>query len=252
MIFSTTLFAQDFQKKIEGQVISDSLDVNDVHVMNISTNISTITDVSGRFHVEVKLNDTLLFSAIQYQLKRVIISSDEYIKGEILIKLDEKINKLSEVVVSPHNLSGNLAQDIKNINTDDVFNGAILGLPNATVTVLTQSERKLYTATDWNFEYNKVKLDPIINAITGRTKMLKKRVDFEEKVDFTEKIIKDFGKYFFTTGLQIPEDRIQEFLNFSSSHERFLRVVKSGNAFELTNFLEAMAGQFLKQLNEKE
>ena len=221
-------------------------------MINQTTQKSTVTNQTGYFQIEVKLNDTLLFSVVQYKIKSLVIAPEIYIQEEILVKLEEKVNELPDVVVRPFNLSGNLTSDVKNINTDNIVNASTLGLPNADVPIPTQSERKLYTATDWNFEYNKVKLDPLINAISGRTKMLKNKIKLEKEEDLVEKIIKDFGEDFFVIGLQIPENKIYEFLYFSASHERFTTVAKSGSAFDITNFLKAMSGQFLKQLNEKE
>ena len=253
MLFSSSLFSQIFHKEIKGLVLSDSLDVDGILVVNKNSNKSTVTNKEGFFIIDARKNDTINFSAIQFKFKQQIITQDIYEKEELIIKLDEKVNELPEVVIKPHNLSGNLMQDLEKINTDDIVNGVTMGLPNATLTMPTKSERKLYTTTTWDPNGNDggvVALDPIMNAISGRTKMIKKRVDLEEKDKLTEKILMDFGKDFFTIGLQIPENRIQEFLSFSSSQQRFSRVAKSGNAFDLTRFLEAMSGQFLKQINE--
>ena len=250
LLFSSSLFSQIFHKEIKGLVLSDSLDVDGILVVNKNSNKSTVTNKEGFFIIDARKNDTINFSAIQFKFKQQIITQDIYEKEELIIKLDEKVNELPEVVIKPHNLSGNLMQDLEKINTDDIVNGVTMGLPNATVTMPTQSERKLYAATAWNVQGTSVSLDPIINAISGRTKTLKKRVNLEDKDEFVEKILMDFGEDFFVIGLQIPENRIQEFLSFSSSQQRFSRVAKSGNAFDLTRFLEAMSGQFLKQINE--
>ncbi len=252
LFFSTSIFSQIFTKEIKGLVLSDGLDVDGILIVNKNSNKSTITNKEGFFIIDVRMNDTINFSAIQFKFKQQIITDEIYESGELIIKLDEKVNMLSEVVLKPHNLSGNLIQDLEKINTDDVVNGATLGLTNATVRIPTQSERKLYAATTWNVQGTSISLDPIFNAISGRTKMLKKRVQLEEKDDFVEKIIKEFGNDFFVIGLQIPENKIHEFLYFSAAHKRFTEVVKSGSVFNITNFLEAMSGQFLNQMNEEE
>ena len=53
-----------------------------------------------------------------------------------------------------------------------------LSLPNADVTPPTQAERRLQTAGKVEFKNilkGQIPVDPIINAISGRTRRLKKR-----------------------------------------------------------------------------
>lgn len=225
-------------------VISDSLDVEGVHVMNTSRNISTVTDKAGYFLIEARLNDTLLFSAIQYKLKTIIITEEVYFQEEILVKLEEKINKLPEVVVRPYNLSGNLANDMKGINTDDIVNGATLGLPNAKVSKPTQSERKLYTATSGG---GALAIDPIINAITGRTKMLKNRVKLEKKEKELNETMSSFEKNFYVNHLKIPKENIYSFLYFCAASPKFDEV--QDNTLLVLEFFELKAKDYLKMIS---
>ncbi len=242
MLFSISLIAQTFSKEINGQLVSDSLDVEGVLIINKNSNKSTITNKQGFFSIDARVNDSIVFSAIQFQFKLQIITYEIYENGEFVVKLDEKINKLSEVVVKPYNLSGNLAEDMKNVNTDNVINSATLGLPNATVSLPTQSERKLYTA-------NSGVLDPLINAITGRTKMLKKRVRLEKGDKELYKTMNSFEKDFYLNHLKISEENIIGFLFFCAADPKF--DLLQGNSLLVLEFFELKSKEYLKNITSE-
>ena len=242
MLFSSSLFSQIFPKEIKGQVISDSLDVDAILVVNKNSNKSTITDKEGFFIIDARMNDTINFSAIQFKFKQQIITQDIYESGEFVIMLEEKVNELPDVVIRPYNLSGNLANDMKGINTDDVVNGATLGLPNATVRMPTQSERRLYTATSGGI----FTLDPVINAITGRTKMLKNRVRLEKNDKELYATMNSFEKNFYLNHLKIPEENIIGFLFFCAADPKF--DLLQGNSLLVLEFFELKSKEYLKNI----
>ena len=47
-----------FSHSLEGKVVSETKDVADVHVLNITTKKATITNAYGYFSIPIKLNDT--------------------------------------------------------------------------------------------------------------------------------------------------------------------------------------------------
>ena len=65
------------QKLIEGTVYNDdSYSIEGVHVLNITSNYNTITDSKGNFKIYANLNDEIIFSAIQFKRKKIIINDD--------------------------------------------------------------------------------------------------------------------------------------------------------------------------------
>ena len=58
-----------FSDRLEGRVISEGNGIADVHVMNTSRNRATITNANGEFAISAGVNDTILFSAVQYKKK---------------------------------------------------------------------------------------------------------------------------------------------------------------------------------------
>ncbi|WP_233268291.1 carboxypeptidase-like regulatory domain-containing protein [Cellulophaga sp. L1A9] len=220
-----------FSKAIEGKVSSADGDVAATHVMNISTKKAAITDIDGFFTISASLMDTLVFSAIQYQRKEIVVTAEILTSKTIYITLAPALNQLKEVVVMPYNLTGNLAQDMR---SEPVVVAATLGLPNAYVKKKTQSERKLIEATSGG---GLIAVTPLINAITGRTKMLKDRVKRDEKYARTERVRAFYLDTLYVTELKIPALKIDDFLYFCEVDDSFSSIVDTHDKIRIWEFL---------------
>ena len=98
------------QKLIEGTVYNDdSYSIEGVHVLNITSNYNTITDSKGNFKIYANLNDEIIFSAIQFKRKKIIINDDLLNSISFKVFLEEFVNELDEVIVNSSGLSGNLS-----------------------------------------------------------------------------------------------------------------------------------------------
>src|SRR6056300_415125 len=103
-LFSTILFAQEVDRKpIMGQVLYRSSNVVDEQVINTTSEEFTITDQNGRFRIDVALGDELVFMALNYELKHLIITKEIIDNNRIVVEVNEKVNVLDEVVISPEN-----------------------------------------------------------------------------------------------------------------------------------------------------
>ncbi len=210
---------------IEGRVLNAEEDVSDVHVLNLTVDKATITDTDGYFALSAKVNDTIRFSAIHLAKKELVVSP-EMLEGFVVVKLSISLTELNEVVVWPYMLSGDLLKDMDAIEIDAVVTASSLELPNADVKKRTQSERLLYTARTWDFAVVAFKLDPLINAISGRTKMLKKRVARDLKNTEYSNLYDDLDESFLINVLQIPKDRIYNFYYFCEADSGFDSIVQ--------------------------
>ena len=227
--------AQDFfSDKIEGRVYSKDGDVAATHVLNLTTQRATITDVSGFFTIPAKLNDTIVFSAIQYKRKEIVVTLSLLESKLLLIPLEEALNELDEVVVMPYNLSGDISRDLNSMGAEPVVTASTLGLPNAYVKPVTKAERELYTATSGG---GIIPLFPVINGITGRTKMLKDRIKRNEKYARTERVRAYYVDSLYTTELKIPESKVDEFLYFCEVDANFQAVVDTHDRLAIWEFL---------------
>lgn len=227
-------------KIVQGKVQSTQKDVADVYIQNISFQKSTITDAAGNFTIPARVNDTLVFSALTYQKKEIVVTNAIFSSKEITVTLTEFVNELDEVTVRPYNLSGNLSTDLGTLQTDPVVTSNTLGLPNANVKKLTQSQRLLKEASFGPFSVGtlmSVPFNPIINAISGRTKMLKKRVALDKSYRRTQGVQELYVDSLFVRDLKIPLERIHDFMYFCEVDDGFESVADSGDQLRIWDFL---------------
>lgn len=233
-VFAQDIMAQDFSKTLEGKVYSEDGDVAATHVLNTTTKKAAITDINGYFSIAVSLNDTLVFSAVQYKRKEVVVHAGILESSFLSVPLEESNIALDEVIVMPYNLTGELGRDMNNMDVEPVVSASSLGLPNAHVRIPTQAERSLYAATANPI----MSFDPLINAITGRTKMLKKRVARDIKYNKSQQLRTQFADSLFVLQLKIPLGKIDDFLYFCEVDANFNTIVDSQDLFAIWEFIK--------------
>lgn len=235
-------------KTMEGKVVSTDGDVAATHVMNISTNSATITNINGFFAIRVRRNDTLVFSAVQFKKKELVVTSELMDSDFITVPLEDELTVLDEVVVTPYNLTGDISKDILSLKIDPVITAESLGLPNAHVRIPTKSERELFEATSGG---GLLPVTPILNAISGRTKMLKERVARNKNYDRTERVREFYADSLYRTKLRIPEAKIDDFLYFCEIDMEFQSLVDAHDVLRIWTYMEKRSMAYRENNNLK-
>lgn len=234
VLISFSLEAQQLiSKKLDGRVYSKDGDVAATNVLNITANRGTITDIDGFFSITANLNDTLVFSAVQFQKKEIIITKEILQQPLLNVLLEDALTELDEVVVTPYNLTGDITKDLDRISIDPVVTASTLGLPNAYVKPISKAERELYAATANPI----MSFDPLINALTGRTKMLKHRVARNKLYSRTEQVKAFYADSLFRIDLKIPEDKIDDLLYFCEVDSVFQTTVDSQDQLKIWDYI---------------
>ncbi len=236
---------------LEGRVYSENNDVAGTHVMNITTQRATVTDANGFFIITVRLNDTLVFSAVQFKRKVIPVTLKVLESKLVYVPLDDVLTQLDEVVVMPYNLTGELSKDMGNLEIEPVVTASTLCLPNANVVPITQSQRKLYTARTWNFKGTKVTIDPIFNYFSGRTKMLKNRVARDKKYARTQRVREFYTDSVYRNDLRIPETKIDNFMYFCEADSLFDIISNTNDKLRMWEFLQKKSVVYRKNRIEK-
>ncbi|GAA4279217.1 carboxypeptidase-like regulatory domain-containing protein [Aquimarina mytili] len=135
ILTSITSYAQDDTPKqesgtVSGKVLNASTDkkLENVHIVNLSQVIGTITNDEGDFSIQAKVNDTLYFTYIGYKPLKVRVTNDWVKFGEVKIKMTELGIALEEVVVADVQLTGYLEIDAKRIPVYNNYRYSISGL----------------------------------------------------------------------------------------------------------------------------
>ncbi len=237
LVFShSLLWSQEyFYGAIKGKVLHSNRSVPDVHVMNITAQRATITNALGNFSISAQIGDSLVFSAVQLERKTLVVTAALMESKSLVVYMDEQVNLLDEVVLRPFDLSGDLAIDLQNTPKEKVYVTATLGLPNAYAKPRTLAERRLFEAVTGG---GIVPLNPVINAITGRTKYLKKVLATERKYARTSRVRAFYPDSLYTRVLKIPYERIPDFMYFCEVDTEFNSIVDSRDKLRIWEFLK--------------
>lgn len=216
-------------KEILGQIFEQSTSVEGVNIINNETQVTAVSDASGMFSIVAKEGDVLVFSSVNLEpFKRRITIED--LKSNLLqIKMVAKEIELKEVVVNEN----------ANINAEN------LGIIPAGQKKYTPAERKVSTATS-------TPGDALLNAISGRTSMLKKEVQVEKKEALFRKIEYLFDEKYYTERLKISVEDIKGFQLYCIEDSEFAVSLNSKNKTMSMFLITELAGKYLKILeNEK-
>nr|WP_307777158.1 carboxypeptidase-like regulatory domain-containing protein [Flavobacterium panacis] len=216
-------------KQIVGKVLEQSVPIEGVNIINNTTQLATVSDSDGNFLITAKEGEVLVFSAVNLEpLKRRITSADFY-PNLLVAKMIAKEVELKEVVVNEN----------ANITAEN------LGIIPYGQKKYTPAERKVYTATSTS-------VDKLLNAMSGRTAMLKKEVNVEKKEALFRKLEYLFEENYYTDRLRIPVDDIKGFQLFCVDDADFAVSLNTKNKTMSMFLITDLARKYLTILeNEK-
>lgn len=213
-------FSQE-NKSLSGKIIAPNLEESTVHIINITQSTGTLNTASGKFTIQVRENDTLLFSSVQYNRLTIPVTV-EILNSEIFtIELTEDVNELAEVNLSDHNLTGNLNTDLANI---EVFNDLPVNLNfrNLQKKSLFESDRREHADAPVNLalKQNEIGYGAEGMNILGGLGILADLVGIKSKptpafvapVNPSVQVRKLFDDEFFKSSLGIKEENIKDFI----------------------------------------
>jgi len=113
-------FAQD--RYLLGGVLKNHLTaegIPNVHVMNLTDSLATISSLEGAFKIPVHLGDSLVFTSIGYHSKALIVTSKELTADFIEVKMAQREYLLGEVEINPFGSKEQFRQRFMELEVDD-------------------------------------------------------------------------------------------------------------------------------------
>ncbi|NNL16244.1 MAG: hypothetical protein HKO81_06345 [Flavobacteriaceae bacterium] len=250
LVISIDSSAQITQRfEVNGRIIVTTNDVEGVTVFNSSSNKGTITNDKGEFTIEVRLNDAVEFSALQFE--KFVVTIDEKILSNryFTVYLVERINKLDEVIITPYDmLTGNIVADVKSVETFNPQLDAIyFGVNDVYAYEFTddyKTEVVNIAMTPQQFE-----LSPDLVKILGgflKPVFKSKEAQQEKKINKIRLDLTDlYGNEFLSHSLSIPEDRIEEFIAYVEADQFDFHLLDRGKELQLIEHLYNQSKRFL-------
>lgn len=229
LLFSIDTFAQQ-QKLIEGKIVVKGASTDGIIILNLVNEKETRSNKDGVFTILAKPDDLLVFSAVHLDGQRKIIDQETYDSGRIMVEMTAKIEQLDEVEVT----------DYRRINA------VALGVLTKPAKRYTPAERRLKTATSLDATANAgmmmggaLSIDPLINWMSGRTKLLKSELKVERHEIALRQLEDLYDKEFYTYKLKINPDYIRSFQYYCIGDHEFVETLNSKNK-TLSDFLIGM------------
>lgn len=207
------------QERLYGKVVSYNEPVPGVYVINKRTGDEVKTDNNGLFGLEVKTGDELAVYSPKIITRNFTVNKKWFDESPFILSVDQQFYELEEVVI------------------DNRITSESLGLVPKGQKQYTPAERRLKAAGDMTPTWlagpgsigGAVPFDPIINALTGRTRMLKNALETERKEALKEKIAGIYSEDKFIDELRIPKEYVEGFVFYLIEDVAFVEALKANN-----------------------
>ncbi|WP_299246656.1 hypothetical protein [uncultured Aquimarina sp.] len=229
-------------QRLKGRIIADSLEGFAINIVNYTKKIGTTNDQTGNFEIPAAINDSIIFSSVQYEVISILVKDNDLENEDYQVTLHPVVRKLEQVNVSNVSLSGNIDKDTKYIKIKPFVNNKSLGLPFRDIKQPTQIERRIYTAKSGI-------IDRPINYLNGTLKKLKRIKALQDLDRLIQKGEASFSITFFTKDLRIPEALISDFMYYCAEDEYFENLLENTKRLSLLEFFQEKA-KFYKEYKE--
>jgi hypothetical protein len=235
MIFFMNQFS-NAQTLLKAKIICQVDNLEAISVFNSTTNTFAKPSNLGFFEILAQPNDVLFFSGIQIQETKIVLQENDFTKKMFFVRLNFKINVLEEVNVQ---------------NSNDI-NAVSLGIVSKSIKNFTPAERRLNEAGDFKpiqllgLLGGSLPLNPILNAISGRTKQLKKQLVVERKEILITKLNTLYKEEYFIKTLKIPSEYVLGFKYFAVENNDLANAMKIKNIEKTTLVLVQLSEKFIQ------
>ncbi|OXG00852.1 hypothetical protein BC749_1011340 [Flavobacterium araucananum] len=222
------------RKPLHGQAVNNTLAIESGYVMNVNANVRTFIGSNGLFDIMAKPKDTLLFTGLAFQSKKIVLTDKDCADVLFSVSLNLVSNELKEVLVH---------KDLK---------VKALGVGSQKITDMQFEDDKQSTAkntvmySDQTIKYG----TDFVRIFKDVKKLLSKNDDVKEEVisdlAFIEYSRANFKPDFFTQTLGVKEDEIELFLMYCSNDPESKRHLDPDQKFELIDFLINKNKEFKK------
>lgn len=238
-LISFTSYAQNEERQLlRGKVLYRNSSVPNENVINTTTENATITNENGEYAILVKVGDELVFSALNYQIEIVTITSEILKKNRLVIEVNEKVTQLDEVVVSPEE-----QEEFIKLQSEK-FKGYEYEIDRTTeVENVAQSQIERGMKDGVNFVN-------IFNALLKAAKKNKTNEVEKPKLKVSQVLRQVYEDDFFVKDLKLPQDKIDAFLFYCDAQMPAQSLLQKKNEFQLIDYLVTHSKTFLENLDE--
>ncbi len=240
LFFAAAALAQDRQA-LNGKVLIGDDPGAGLFVINNKTGVETKTAGDGTFSIPAKPGDKIAVYSDRIDVREFAISAESFKENPFIVSVNYKAYELEEVEINKY----------KNIDAES------LGLVPKGQKQYTVAERRLKTAGEFKpimllgIIAGGMPLDPVINAITGRTKMLKKALATERKELMIEKVNGLYTEAEIMSEFGIPEEYVNGFIFHIVEDAEFTEALKADTTDRAGFLMIGLAAKYLEIIKDE-
>lgn len=225
LFISQFAFSQTQEKLLSGKINTLQNVAQGVEIINMRTQKLAKSNAVGEFKIYAKARDVLVFSSANFEDGKKTITAEEFKAGNFAISMIPKVTQLDEVVIDKEMQVGENVKDY------------------------TPAERRLRAGTkparlNQGLEINN---DAILNAISGKSKQLKKELEVERKQSYLARL-DDFSDEYYVADLGIPKDYVEGFKYYIIYDETLTTLLSGNDKVGLESQMLLLADEFKKVL----
>jgi len=219
--FSFITFSQEKRSILRGKLMYRNSNVIAANVINNSNQNNTITDTNGEFEILARVGDEIIFSSVEFKIRTIRITKEIIKKNRLVVEVNEKLNFLDEVVISPENTEKFLDLKEEEFKKVDYLDDKSTAVENEII-----RQNQLYRGI------NIVNIAKLLAKVISESKM-------EEEIKLTpsKALPLVFDNNFFINDLGLKDFEIITFLELMDNKQKIKSLLKKNKEFELIEYL---------------
>lgn len=198
------------------------------NVINNSNQNNTITDTNGEFEILAGVGDEIIFSSVEFKIRTVKITEEIMKKNRLVVEVNERVNFLDEIVISPENTEKFLDLKEEEFKKVDYIDDKSTAVENEII-----RQNQLYRGIN------------IVNVAKLLAKVIREsKIEEEIKLTPSKALPLVFDKNFFMRDLGLKNFEIITFLELMDKKQEIKNLLKKNKEFELIEYLFNESNKF--------
>lgn len=247
-ILTVSILTQAQEKTINGVIIIDLSEASPegIYITNSRTQNATVTDLTGSFSILAQAGDSLLIQSAFYESRRFYLTENLMKKDIVNIHLNIQPIALDVAVISKK-LTGYLDIDAKYKPGKDPIADLYKELG------VNPDASKLRDSSDFTMWQDvspfHLNVEKLYDVFSGDLRRRQNLYAFEGTESRILHIREYFGDEYFTGELDIPKEKIREFIFYSYESSQIPIYYENKNFLNIMTELGKMAPVYLSRLN---
>ena len=219
--FSFVAFSQEKRVILRGKLMYRNSNLVAANVINNTNQNNTITDTNGQFEILAGVGDEIIFSSVEFKIRTIKITKEIMKKNRLVVEVNERVNFLAEIVISPENTDKFLDLKEEEFKKVDYIDDKSTAVENEII-----RQNQLYRGIN------------IVNVAKLLANLLSEsQIDDEIKLNPSKALPLVFDKNFFISDLGLKNFEIITFLELMDKKPEIKNLLKKNKEFELIEYL---------------